>query len=243
MSQGLSVTSRAHQRGFSLVELSIVLVIVALISSGLIFSLSGQQDQLQAKDAQRQLATIQEALLGYAMTNGRLPCPAPANLPTGNTGAGQALAPPCTNANQYGVIPWVTLGLPETDPWGNRFTYFVSQKFTAALTGSAQASFTLTTGSPNAVPADNAGTANILNNGTNVASDLPAVIVSHGKRGAGAFTPSGSQIPGAVGDEAENADNDLSFVSRTPNDSFDDQVTWIIPSVLKSRMVAVGKLP
>lgn len=172
-----------------------------------------------------------------------LPCPAPANLPAGNANAGLAPAPPCTGNTQYGVIPWVTLGLPETDPWGNRFTYFVSQKFTAALSGSAQASFTLTTGSPNAVPADNAGTANIVNGGTSVASDLPAVIVSHGKRGAGAFTPAGSQIPGASGDEAENADNDLSFVSRTPNDSFDDLVAWIIPSVLKSRMVAVGKLP
>ena len=54
---------------------------------------------------------------------------------------------------------------------------------------------------------------------------------------------SGSQIPGAAGDEAENADNDLTFVSRTPSDSFDDFVAWVIPSVLKSRLVAVGKLP
>ena len=243
MTQHQSVASRVRHQGFTLVELSIVLVIIALISSGLMFSLSGQQDQLQTKDAQKQLATIQEALLGYAMTNGRLPCPAPAILPSGNANAGLAPAPPCTGTAQYGVIPWVTLGLPETDPWGNRFTYFVSQKFTAALTGSAQASFTLTTGSPNAVPADNAGTANILNNGINIASDLPAVIVSHGKRAAGAFTSTGNQIAGATGDEAENADNDLSFVSHSPNDSFDDLVGWIIPSILKSRMVAVGKLP
>lgn len=243
MSQPHAIARTTRHSGFSLVELSIVLVIIALISSGLIFSLTGQQDQLQTKDAQKQLATIQEALLGYAMSNGRLPCPAPANLPSGNANAGLAPAPPCTGNAQYGVLPWVTLGLPETDPWGNRFTYFVSQKFTAALSGSAQASFTLTTGSPNATPADNAGTANAINGGANVASDLPAVIVSHGKRGAGAFTPAGSQIPGAAGDEAENADNDLSFVSRTPNDSFDDLVAWIIPSVLKSRMVAVGKLP
>ncbi len=243
MNPSISPIASIRQQGFSLVELSIVLVIVALLSGGLIFTLSGQQDQLQAKDAQRQLATIQEALLGYAMTNGRLPCPAPAGLPTGNAAAGLAPAPPCTGNAQYGVIPWVTLGLPEIDPWGNRFTYFASQKFTAAPTGSAQASFTLTTGSPNAVPADNAGTANVVNGGASVASDLPAVIVSHGKRGAGAFTPSGGQVPGAAGDEGENADNDLTFVAHTPNDSFDDLLTWVIPSVLKSRMVAVGKLP
>ena len=82
-----------------------------------------------------------------------------------------------------------------------------------------------------------------VHGGASVASDLPAVIVSHGKRGAGAFTPSGGQVPGAAGDEGENADNDLTFVAHTPNDSFDDLLTWVIPSVLKSRMVAVGKLP
>jgi len=32
-------------------------------------------------------------------------------------------------------------------------------------------------------------------------------------------------------------------VSHTPTESFDDLVAWIVPSILKSRLVAVGKLP
>ncbi len=76
-----------------------------------------------------------------------------------------------------------------------------------------------------------------------MASDLPAVVVSHGSRGAGAYLPSGVQLPGVVGDEAENADADLTFVSRTQDGSFDDLVTWVVPSILKSKMVAAGRLP
>ena len=47
----------------------------------------------------------------------------------------------------------------------------------------------------------------------------------------------------ASGDEAENADTDLTFISRTPGSTFDDLVTWIVPSILKAKMVAAGRLP
>ena len=86
------------QSGFSLVELTIVLVIVALLSGGLMFGLSGQRDQIQNKEARQQLETIREALIGYAMANGRLPCPAPANLPNTDPLAGRERNPPCTDA-------------------------------------------------------------------------------------------------------------------------------------------------
>lgn len=82
-----------NQAGFTLVELTIVLFIVALLSSGLMLGLSGQREQAMNKDARMQLETIREALIGYAMTNGRLPCPAPANLPNTDPKAGQELIP------------------------------------------------------------------------------------------------------------------------------------------------------
>lgn len=228
------------QRGFSLVELTVVLVIVALLSSGLILGLSAQHEATMTQDARRQLDATKEALLGFAMANGRLPCPAPANLPNTDANAGLAPAPPCDNALQHGVVPWATLGLPETDPWGNRLTYFGSNRFTAALTGGAQASFTMSTG----VPPDNAGLADIRNlAGTTVAIETAAVVVSHGARGAGAYRPDGSKIAGAAGGELENSNATQSFVADTPTDTFDDHLVWISPNLLKSRLVAVGKLP
>jgi len=225
-----------RQPGFTLVELAIVLVIVALLTSGLMMGITAQRTSAENSDAQRQLENIREALLGYAMTNGRLPCPAPANLANTAVNAGVAPNPPCDNALQYGVVPWVTLGLPESDPWGRRFTYFASSNFTAAVPGGALASFTLAT-------LGNANVKDTASSSANIASELPAVVVSHGSKGAGAWHPDGNQLAGAANDELENANATLTFVSRTPGETFDDLVTWIIPSILKSKMVAAGRLP
>ncbi len=224
------------QSGFTLVELTMVLIIVALLSTGLLFGVSAQRSVAENADAQRQLENIRETLLGFAIANGRLPCPAVPTLASGDVNAGVAATPPCLNAAQHGVLPWATLGLPETDPWGNRYTYFAGSDFTAAVPVGAQTSFTL----------DTIGTANIKDNGAsaaNIASDLPAVIVSHGSRAVGAYQPTGNQVPGAAADELENANATLTFISRTPGDTFDDLVSWIVPSILKSRMVAAGRLP
>jgi len=230
-------TPRLRNNGFSLVELAIVLVIVALLTSGMLLGISAQRNATENVDAQRQLENIRDALLGFAMANGRLPCPALPNLANTDANAGKENC-----AQPHGVLPWATLGLPETDPWGNRFTYFASSKFTAALSAGTQASFTLATG----VAPDTAGLANIKefdSSGNYIASDLPAVIVSHGSRPAGAWQPGGNQLPGAINDELENANANLTFVSRTPSDSFDDILMWIPSSVLKAKMVAAGRLP
>lgn len=225
----------ARHAGFSLIELTIVLVIVALLSSGLIFGLSAQREITTNLDVKHQLENAKEALLGFAITNGRLPCPADPALTNSSAGAGVencSLSKP-----EHGVLPWVTLGIPETDPWGQRLTYFVSTKFTAALSGSSLCSFTLETGikKPDGL-SDATGMANIRNltsnGGVNVAIDIAAVVVSHGNKQG----HSGS-------DEAENLDADLTFVANTPTTDFNDQLVWISQHILKSRLVAVGKLP
>lgn len=226
--------------GFSLVELTIVLVIVALLSSGLMFGLSAQRDAAANQDVQRQLDNAKEALLGFAITNGRLPCPANPALASSSAGAG--LESCATQSTGHGVLPWATLGLPETDPWGQRITYFASTKFTAIVVAGALCSFAMDTG----VAPNNAGTANVKltsASGSNIASDLAAVILSHGAQGVGGYTTNGTKIAGAVGDEDENADADLTFIAHTPTTDFNDQLAWITPTQLKSRMVAVGKLP
>ncbi|MDP3537140.1 MAG: type II secretion system protein [Azonexus sp.] len=232
--------SAPSQHGFSLVELAVVLVIVALLTGGLMLGLAAQRETVTNQEAQRQLDNAKEALLGFTITNGRLPCPANPALANGVVGAGLedcAILP-----SGHGVLPWATLGLPETDPWGQRLTYFASTKFTTVLVAGSLSSFTMATG----VAPDNAGTANVKiteTAGSNIASDLAAVVISHGARGVGSYTTAGTMIGGAAGDEAENADADLTFVAHTPTPDFDDLLTWITPALLKSRLVAVGKLP
>lgn len=245
--QGLPSIFTTHQAGFSLVELAIVLIIVALLTSGLLVGLSSQRNQAENKDAQRQQEIILEAILGFAMSSGRLPCPADPAIATASGAGSEALqcAPAdCSTADricklEHGVIPWISLGLQETDPWGNRFTYFVGKEFSNPITqvekdNGTRVRFTL----------DTVGRANIQDSaGQAVASDIPAVVVSHGRRGFGGYQSTGLQLTGATGDEAKNADANLTFVSHTPTENFDDLVVWVIPGILKSRLVAVGKLP
>ena len=89
-----------QQQGFTLVELAIVLVIVALLTSGLMMGITAQRKSADNSDAQRQLENIREALLGFAMTNGRLPCPALPNLPNTDGNAGKENC-----AQPHGVLP------------------------------------------------------------------------------------------------------------------------------------------
>jgi len=220
---------KQHLAGFTLIELSISLLIIGLLSSGLFAGIVAQRSMAEIQAADQQLDHIREVLLGYALSNGRLPCPAKPQLARTETAAG---IEDCSL--QHGVLPWITLSIQEADPWGQRFTYFASNRFTGTLISSSNASFTL----------DTLGNANVLeSSGKTIASELPAVIVSHGRNAAGAYNPQGTHLSGATGEENENADADLTFISHTPTPDFDDRLIWINPSVLKSRMVAAGKLP
>ncbi len=63
-------------KGFSLMELAVVLVVVTLLLGGLLRPLAAQRDAKALGDTQKQLADIRDALLGFAIANDRLPCPA-----------------------------------------------------------------------------------------------------------------------------------------------------------------------
>jgi len=236
--------------GFTLVEMAMVLMIVALLLGGLIPTLSAQMESQRINETRKSLAEIQEALVGFAIINGRLPCPADPTVATGTAGAGTERTPPCTAGNSTGALPWVTLGVSETDAWGNRYTYRVSSDFADAV-GSA------TWGGCTPSPAPtlssfalcSAGTLDVLSaatGGTSVAIDAPAIVISHGKNAAGAYTSQGVQLAvGSNADEQENSDGsaDNNYVSHTPTPDFDDLAVWLSSTILLNRMVTSGKLP
>lgn len=213
------------KNGFTLVEMAIVLAIIALLMAGLLPTLTGQIEQGRRADTRKQLAEIQQAMIGFAIIHGRLPCAATPTTPTTTANAGTEV---CPNIN--GVVPWATLGTSETDAWGRRFTYSATNSFITA-------NFTLSSN----------GNLTVLNaavGGTNVASTIPAVIVSHGTNGYGAYTPQGTKLATSTNaDEVENSNADANFVSHDFTPTFDDIVVWISPNILFNRMVAAGKLP
>ncbi len=224
---------KTNQAGFTLVEMAIVLVIIGLLLGGLLMPLGAQMEQRRISETQKALDEISQALLGFVIANKYIPCPADPSLASGAAGAGQArafAAGACTGGSS-GVLPWATLGVSETDAWGNRYTYRVTVVFADTTTF-----FTLSS------PGDS--TIHATSGGTLIASAIPAVIVSHGKNGSGAYNTAGTQLAvSADADEVENSDSDTDFVSKTPTATFDDLVAWISPNILFNRMVTAGKLP
>ena len=223
---------RHGERGFSLLEMAIVLVIVGLLLGGMLGGLGALQQRQRAAQTEQQLAEIRDALIAFAVVNRRLPCPAAPATPSTTAGAGLERVPTaggCTGG-VTGVLPWATLGLPETDAWGRRFSYRVS----AAFARQAPA-FTLASAGDNVVR----NTAAVQ-----IALALPAVVVSHGVNTRGSRGPSGA-LAGASADarEQENSDADADFVADTPTATFDDALVWVPAPLLFSRMLQAGALP
>lgn len=230
--------------GFSLIEIAIVLAIVGLLLGGLLPTLSAQIESRQIAETRKQMEDILESLTGFALINGRLPCPADG---TGSSGAeavtGSGAAATCSLT--LGVLPWTTLGVNETDAWGRRFTYRVTSTYADGADGTATASCNITSGVSFQLCSSGNLNVKATSGGTNVAANVPAVVVSHGKNGYGAFPHGGgTQLAGATGDEAENADDDNIFVSKDQiQNGYDDLVIWLSPNSLVNRMVTAGKLP
>ena len=62
--------------GFSLVEMAVVLIILAFVLGALLMPMQVQREQLFQSETNKLLETAKKALLGYAQSQGRLPCPA-----------------------------------------------------------------------------------------------------------------------------------------------------------------------
>jgi prepilin-type N-terminal cleavage/methylation domain-containing protein len=255
-------TSPAADQGFTLVEIAVVMLIIALLMTGLVPTISSQFEQQRTNETRKKLDEIRGSLLGFAVANGRLPYPACGTIAANTINAGIELSPAsaavcATGTGDITVLPWATLGISETDGWERRFSYSVTGTFadttdgtgTGACNNSSGVSFQLCSNGDLFVKDSAAG--------NNIASSLPVVVVSHGSNGCGAYTPSGSKISIATGDssggdcsnagadQVENADGTTNkiFVSHTPTPSFDDLVIWISPNALTSLMVSAGKLP
>lgn len=145
--------------GFSLVELSVVMVIVAILMAGLMYTLSAQVDQRDFEETRRRLEQARELLLAHAIINGRLPCPARYQSSASNSQGLEsycAAASPATcagtetttiqahgNCSNYydGYLPAVSLGFAQTDAsgfandaWGSRIRYAVAKLTTNCAT-------------------------------------------------------------------------------------------------------------
>jgi prepilin-type N-terminal cleavage/methylation domain-containing protein len=117
--------------GFTLTEIAISLFIVALLVGFFMGTGATFIEIRKTEGTQIKLKALEVALAGYVAVNGRLPCPADGRLAVNNVLAGRedGGVGGCNNAQQFGVIPWATLGLSESDildSWYNRIMYRVA---------------------------------------------------------------------------------------------------------------------
>ena len=229
-------------RGFTLVEVAVALVIISLLMVGAMMTLSAQMEQRNFEETHRRLQAAREALLAFALTNGRLPCPAAPNATGDESPAGGA----CNNWYN-GFLPARTIGFQPTDAQGygidayaNRIRYSVASGVTAVGgTCTYGNHFTdagnLRLNGVSCRPSDidvcttAACAARVASQNT-----VGFVVFSTGKNGA---------LPANPGDEAENLDNDARFVLRTPGPDFDDIVLIVPAGIVHSRLLAAGLLP
>jgi len=231
--------TRPPQHGFTLIELAIVLAIVGLLLGGLIMPLSAQIDARNLADTRKALDEAKESLIGFAIANGRLPCPA-------TVSSNGLEAPPgggiCTSALN-GYLPGATLGLTLTDgqgfavdAWGNRLRYAVSAYKDSVYTTPQALKNNWPLGADHTVLIVSSTAAS---GGVMLADNAVAVIFSVGKNKS---TPPGL-------DESHNLNNDTTFISReasseaSPGGQFDDIVTWLAEPILFNKLITAGRIP
>ncbi len=252
------------RRGFTLVELAVVLVIFGLMLGGLFIPLSAHIQMRNYSDTDKKLDEIKQALIGYAMINGRLPCPATSSSNGLEDGSGGVCTTPDASNKVYiGYLPAATLGIyPQdgsgyaVDAWGgnaiNRIRYAVSMVTINAVTNP----FTAVNGMKSAGVSNfngnylyvcssqpsGSGPYSNCSGSTTMTSSAAFVVYSVGKNAA---------TGGTSGDEAvnpnpnlDNASNkDPVFVSHNPDADFDDAMAWATTSELISKLVTAGQLP
>ena len=227
----------ASQKGFSLIEIAIVLVVLGLLLGGLLGPLSVRVEQQERAKTQALLEEIKEALLGYAAINGFLPCPTTEGNPTSPVyGVADATCPPA-GATTDGYLPWKTLAVSPTDAWGRPRTAptdpwrgYWRYRVDGAFVGPALITMITTTVDALEVQ-DGAG------NKLTATSERPIAIV---------FSAGGQDRdnpPDLKDEDGENAVYDNIYEAGLFGPNFDDMTTWLSRPLLFNRMLMAGKLP
>jgi prepilin-type N-terminal cleavage/methylation domain-containing protein len=247
-------------RGFTLIEMAIVLVIITILIGGLAVPLAAQIQARRIAETNKTLEEAKEALIGYAMTHKvmvdhdsnpatptiarpYLPCPSNGNGVEGNRVGGF-----CTQ--NVGWLPWVTLGTAAQDSWGNRLEYASQPGVTRTDTGFHNATLTPATEWHVVCSSETPAICTINPNVGDIAVQVPVVVLSRGANGWGGRNVNGNTLAAPTGaHELSNSDGDESYVSRPPSKpdeaagEFDDLVTWLSFNLLITRVCPAGGCP
>lgn len=256
-----SKESNLLQRGFTLIEMTFVLLILGVLGKIAIQPLAKLQEHRARQSTEIQLQTIRQSIFAYLVSYGRLPCPIdlrqpfadrlmtpylPANDRTNNAYSDQSA---CTHG--VGAVPAYQLGLhgptDQTgallDAWGERFRYAVSLDNHADAGNIALPDWT-TTGEAASVGVARLRAGIVLCHrvvmggckGADVRADQIAFVVL--SLGADKTIQ---------GEQTENQDDDEFFLikeqDKIDNQEFDDQLLWGTAADTIYWLLRIGWLP
>ncbi len=238
--------TNSHQpkKGFSLIELSIVFVVIGILMTGAITFVSGYTKGHQIKETKMKLGAIEKELIVHVRKYGHLPCPASRTVALGTANFGMSpsacnIAPPAGTADvnsgkvRIGMVPVKSLGLPQNyafDGWGNRITYSAIRNL--AVGQSTYNSYTTTDTNGVIIIQDGNGNQLYPADDKNITA---YALVSHGADGKGSFNRTGQNVVacGTATKDSENCDdNDSLFFDMPINDGdvpasyFNDYIRW-----------------
>lgn len=263
---------KKNRQAYSLLELSIVIVIISILISGAMTTAVGNISNAKVKITKDRMKTIHNALGSYVTTNRKLPCPASiTELKTGDN-YGQALTS-CSSMSTssggvyvsssssnllYGMVPVSTLGLAKEigeDGFEDKIAYVVDKNFTDAANLSLFPNFAVPTFSTSTI-INTSNNINILEKSGSATitaiTNAVFVLVSYGPNKRGAFgINSSTQNPVPTdGDEISNylaagsPNFDNSFVGISENsDLFDDIIEYSNPRQLVAAFNLYHLLP
>lgn len=232
--------SRRRQKGFTLIEIAIVLLIVGLVIGGMIAPLGTLLEQKRVGETRRAMEDAKEALFGFAMSRGYLPCPAISST----NGLEDRSGGVCRK--RIGLLPWATLGVPRLDGWNRVLGYTVTPAFSNSLVP-----FTLRTARDITIRTRNSRGQLAQSTALN---DVPVAIISFGRNGYGGTSDQDTLIAdagaGNIDEKTNLQSGGVVLINRDPADNpqapggtFDDMIGWISSNVLYTRMVAAQRLP
>lgn len=256
----MNMADKKQISGFSLIELTLVIMIIAFLVGTIVFSTQARLDASRIFITKSRMETIVDAMDRYVENYGHIPCPALISVPpddpnygwgsgTNSDGASciQSLTffdsgNPTNGEIAMGMVPYKTLipnvdGSIAVDGWGNRFSYFVTERYTRRINyrdlSDIGNNYVISSQPDGGSPYDYVST-----NG--VGGDIAYILLSHGPNGAYAYKDKdGSQIsvssPTAV-DTENGVAGDNQFVVRMPDATNDDILLyknkWQLPSYI-----------
>ena len=106
-----------HERGFTLIELMVVIVILGILAGFIVPKIMGRPEEARRMKARVQIESIETALKLYKLDNG--------SYPTTEQGLQALVEPPSVGelAKHWRKGGYLEKGKVPLDPWENEFTY------------------------------------------------------------------------------------------------------------------------